>query len=275
MEYLIKNKQILMKQIYKKTDLILSVKDVNLSYDGKKHILSNVNIDIYDIVRPNVTTGQIISVCGKSGSGKSSLFNLIAGYNKASNGTITVGIDQHPVKLGEMGVVPQEYIIFNHRTVFKNLSLALTSMKGKEKNDTIYSYAEHFGLIESLEKYPCDLSGGQRQRVSILQQVLAGNKFILLDEPFSGLDCLMKDKVVDLLVKVANLDELNTLIIVSHDIESACAISDTVFILADHTGNGSTIVKTYDFLEEGLAYEPGIREFPRFRQIINEIKTLM
>ena len=260
---------------YKKEAVILSVKDVCLTYDTKP-VLRNINFDIHDITRPGMTQGQIVAICGRSGCGKSSLFKLLAGYNKATSGIIKVGVDQHPVQLGEMGVVPQDYPLFNHRTVQDNLALALSSQNGKEKIDTINSYAEYFELTEHLKKYPCDLSGGQKQRVSILQQVLAGNRFILLDEPFSGLDSVMKDKVVDLLLKVANLDEMNTLVIVSHDIESSCAIADTVYILAKQgQEEGSTVVKTYDFLEEGLAYEPGIREMSRFRQIISEIKTLI
>ena len=263
-----------MKIDYTKEELILSVKDVHLTYDTKP-VLNGVNLDIHDIKRPGMIQGQIVSIVGRSGCGKSSLFKLLSGYNKATSGIILVGQDQHEVKIGEMGVVPQDYPLFNHRTVMKNLKLALKSQTGKEKLDTINSYAAHFELSEELSKFPCDLSGGQRQRVSILQQVLAGNRFILLDEPFSGLDTLMKDKVVELLVKVANLDELNTLIIVSHDIESSCAISDTVFVLANTDGNGSNVVKTYDFLVEGLAYQHGIKEDPRFRAIIQEIKTLL
>ena len=259
---------------YNKEQLILSVKEVSLAYDEKK-VLNNINLEIHNITRPGMIQGQIISVVGRSGCGKSSLFKLLSGYNKPSTGTIGVGVDQRPVKTGEMGVVPQDYPLFNHRTVQDNLALALSSMKGKEKLDTIKSYTDHFELTEHLEKYPCELSGGQKQRVSILQQVLAGNKFILLDEPFSGLDTLMKDKVINLLIKVSNLDEMNTLIIVSHDIESTCAISDTVFVLADKDGNGSTITKTYDFLKEGLAYQADIKENLKFRHIIQEIKSLI
>jgi ABC-type nitrate/sulfonate/bicarbonate transport system ATPase subunit len=259
---------------YKKEDLILSVKGVSLTYDNKP-ILKNVNMEVHNITRPGMTQGQVVAICGRSGCGKTSLFKLLSGYNKPTEGSITVGVNQRPVRIGEMGMVPQNYPLFNHRTIYDNLSLALSSQKDKEKMDTINSYAEHFELKDQLNKYPCDLSGGQKQRVSILQQVLAGNKTILMDEPFSGLDMIMKDKVIDLMLKVVNLDEMNTLIVVSHDIESSCAISDTVFILANQNGEGSTVVKTYDFLEEGLAYQPGIKENQRFRQIINEIKFLM
>ena len=259
---------------YKKEELILSVNNVSLSYDDKP-ILKDINMQIHNVTRPGMTQGQIVAICGRSGCGKTSLFKLLSGYNKANAGDIKVGADQHPVKTGEMGVVPQDYPLFNHRTIMSNLSLALTSMKGKEKIETIKQYAEHFELTDQLSKYPCDLSGGQKQRVSILQQVLAGNKFILLDEPFSGLDTIMKDKVVELLIKVSNLDELNTLVVVSHDIETSCAIADTVLVLANKDNEGSTVVKTYDLLEEGLAYHKGIKELARFREILAEIKGLI
>ena len=258
---------------YKKEQLILSVKDVCLSYD-EKPILKNINMEIHNVTRPGLVQGQIVAICGRSGCGKTSLFKLLSGYNKPTSGTIQVNEDLHAVKTGEMGVVPQDYPLFNHRTIMSNLSLALSSQKGKVKIDTINQYASHFELTDQLQKYPCDLSGGQKQRVSILQQVLAGNRFILMDEPFSGLDCIMKDKVVELMIKVANLDELNTLVVVSHDIESSCAIADTVYVLANNDGEGSTVVKSYDLLKEGLAYNPDIKEDPKFRSIIKEIKSL-
>lgn len=258
---------------YKKEQLILSVKDVSLAYDDKP-ILRNVNMEIHNITRPGMIQGQIMAICGRSGCGKTSLFKLLSGYTKPTAGTIQVSEDLHPVKTGEMGVVPQDYPLFNHRTIQANLALALSTMKGKEKIDTIKEYANHFELTDQLQKFPCDLSGGQKQRVSILQQVLAGNKFILMDEPFSGLDCIMKDKVVELMLKVANLDEMNTLVVVSHDIESSCAIADSVYVLANTDGTGSTVVKSYDLLHEGLAYKPDIKEDSKFRGIIREIKTL-
>ena len=261
---------------YQKADILLSVENVSLQY-GDKHILRDINFQIRDIIRPGKVQGQVVSIIGVSGSGKSSLFNILSKYNEPTSGTIKIGVDQHPVQLGEVGVVPQNYPLFEHRTVYKNLHLALSSIKttDKEKDDAIKSYAEYFGLSEQLQKFPCDLSGGQKQRVSIMQQVLAGNKFILLDEPFSGLDIKMKDKVIEILLKIADFDELNTLIIVSHDIESACAISDTVHVIANKDGNGSTIIKSYDFLEMGIAYESYIKQDPRFQKIISEIISII
>jgi ABC-type nitrate/sulfonate/bicarbonate transport system ATPase subunit len=256
---------------YKKEETILSVKGVSLAYE--KPVLNNVNFEIHNIVRPGITQGQVIALVGASGCGKSSLFRLLAGYNRPDAGEILVGTDLHPVQIGEMGVVPQDYPLFQHQTVMGNLSLALTGIARKEKIDTIKEYSNYFQLLDHLEKFPCDLSGGQKQRVSILQQVLAGNHFILMDEPFSGLDVLMKDKAIELMLKVSNLHELNTLVVVSHDIESSCAIADTVYLLSNRDGAGSTITHTYDLLEEGLAYEKEIKDLPKFREIIRDIKS--
>jgi ABC-type nitrate/sulfonate/bicarbonate transport system ATPase subunit len=177
-----------------------------------------------------------------------------------------------------MGVIFQQYYLFEWRSIQTSLMLAAKKnplLKGKEK-ETIERYAEDFNLAEHLHKYPQQLSGGQRQRVSIIQQLLKGSDFLLLDEPFSGLDLLVLDKVVDLLLQVSVSDELKTLIIVSHDIETAVAISDTVFILGQEPGKaGSTIVKEIDLIERELAWKENIRADKRFMETITEIKRLL
>lgn len=257
---------------YKQEELILSVQNVSLSF-GNKKVLKNISFDIHNITRPQVVQGQIVALLATSGTGKSCLFKIMSGFNKPNSGKVLIDIDQHEVKMGEMGVVPQDYPLLNHRKVFSNLAQALPHKTKAEIKDTIEDYANHFDLIGELQKYPCDLSGGQRQRVSILQQVLAGNRFILLDEPFSGLDFAMKDKVIELLIKVSNLNEYNTLVIVSHDIESTCAISDTIHVLANKNGEGATVIQTYDMMKEDLVWHPDIKELPKFRQILKQIKN--
>jgi ABC-type nitrate/sulfonate/bicarbonate transport system ATPase subunit len=258
-------------------DTILKVENVNLAYSGRR-ILRDINFEIKDIVRPGITQGQIAALIGRSGIGKTQLFKILAGLNKPDSGSVKIDIDLHPIKVGEVGVVYQNYILFNHRTIFDNLKLGLdfsgTKHTDNDKKNIITDYAQKFDLAEHLKKYPNQLSGGQKQRVSIIQQILTGNKFILLDEPFSGLDMLMVDKVMELLNKIALSHEYNTLIIVSHDVESTLAISDTAFILANQNGkDGATITEKIDLMDLGLAWDPGIRVKSAFRELITSIKT--
>ncbi len=261
--------------MYKKDEIILQVENVNLSYD--RPILRNINFNIHNIKRENIQQGQVVSLIGRSGIGKTQLFKILAGLLTPQTGSVKIEHDLHPVKAGEVGVVPQNYILFNHRSILDNLELGLrgstTHLTDKQKADLIKDYADKFGLSEHLKKYPMQLSGGQRQRVSIIQQILTGNRFILLDEPFSGLDPVIKDKVVELLLSISTLNELNTLVIISHDIENSLAISDTAFILANQEGHeGSTITETIDLIHLGFAWNPEIKKNKDFQDLVSQMK---
>jgi ABC-type nitrate/sulfonate/bicarbonate transport system ATPase subunit len=256
-----------------KKEPVLQVKNVCLSYDGKP-ILRDINFEIKNIVRPEIHQGQVISLIGRSGIGKTQLFKLLSGLQQPTAGEILIHGNQK-VKPGDMGVIFQNYYLFEWRSVFTSLLLAAKKnpqLKGKEK-EAIKEYATDFDLTDHLQKYPGQLSGGQRQRVSIMQQLLKGSDFLLLDEPFSGLDVIVLDKVVELLLKVSLSNDLKTLIIVSHDIATSVAISDTVFILGQEKGkSGSTIVKEIDLIERELAWERDIKSKKLFGETIGEIK---
>jgi ABC-type nitrate/sulfonate/bicarbonate transport system ATPase subunit len=266
-----------MQNSYQLNDVILKVENVNLSYSNRR-ILRDVSFEIQDVVRPGMIQGQIASFIGRSGIGKTQLFKILAGLNEPNSGTVKIDVDLHPVRAGEVGVVYQNYILFNHRTIFDNLKLGLDysgqKLSTAQKTDIINDYAQKFDLSEHLKKYPMQLSGGQKQRVSIIQQILTGNKFILLDEPFSGLDMIMVDKVIELLNKIACTHEYNTLIIVSHDVASALAISDTVFLVGNESGKeGATIIEKIDMMALGLSWDPAIRTKLEFQKLIVDIKT--
>lgn len=253
----------------------MKVEGVNLSYETP--ILRDIDFSIHNIVRPGVEQGQVVSLIGRSGIGKTQLFKILAGLVCPDSGTVSIGLDQHSVNAGEVGVVFQNYMLFNHRTIRDNLRLAMRysgNTKGrKQMEDQISDYAEQFDLGEHLLKFPLQLSGGQRQRVSIIQQVLTGNRFILLDEPFSGLDALMIDRVIEVLLRISTMDELNTLVIISHDVENALAISDTAFILAREEGKeGATITETLDLVQMNYAWNPEIREDPGFQHLVAQIR---
>ena len=257
-------------------ETLLKVENVSLAYPPKL-ILRDINFTIRDIIRTGMKQGQVISLLGRSGIGKTQLFMMLSGLNKPTSGKITIEGGK-PVKAGDMGVVFQNYYLFEWRTIKQSLLLSAKKNKnllGKE-SDTISKYAEDFGLTDHLNKYPQQLSGGQRQRASIIQQLLNGSNFLLLDEPFSGLDIIVKEKVVELLQQVSESSDLLTMVIVSHDIENAIIISDTVFILGTEGDKpGSTIKKEINLIERGIAWDKDVKKTSRFLETMDEIKELL
>ena len=276
---------------YTKQDVLLQATDVSLSYD-RRCILYDIHFTVRDIVRPGLQQGQVVSLVGRSGMGKTQLFRLLSGLQRPDSGEITIReripsarpdgsiqvYRERIVQPGDMGVIFQNYYQFGWRTVQQSLMLAARQNKalaGKEE-DAIRQYTQQFDIADVLSRYPAQLSGGQQQRVSIIQQLLKGSDFLLLDEPFSGLDVCVLDKVVELLLQVSLSDELKTLIIVSHDIATATAISDTVFILGKKPGHeGSTLVREIDLIERGLAWRRDVRQEKAFADTIQEIKDCL
>jgi ABC-type nitrate/sulfonate/bicarbonate transport system ATPase subunit len=273
---------------YSKKDVLLQARDLSLSY-GDKCILHDINFSIRDIIRPGMLQGQVVSLVGRSGMGKTQLFRILSGLQQPGSGSITIRerkpaetatgsievYQERAVRPGDMGVIFQNYYQFGWRTVKQSLLLAARRNKalaGKEEA-TLLQYADQFDITDVLHRWPAQLSGGQQQRVSIIQQLLKGADFLLLDEPFSGLDVCVLDKVVELLLQVSLSDELKTLIIVSHDIATAIAISDTVYILGRQAGReGSTLVKEIDLIERGLAWQKGVQQEKVFAETLEEIK---
>jgi ABC-type nitrate/sulfonate/bicarbonate transport system ATPase subunit len=262
-----------------KTNTLLDVQNVNITLGGKQ-ILRDINFKIRDITRTDFIQGQVVSLIGKSGIGKSTLFNILAGLLQPDAGSkILVNAEQTVSNVGDMGVVFQDYYIDYWRTVRTLLTKATKknpNIHEKDRKDVINQIATEFNLLEHLDKFPGQLSGGQKQRVSIAEQLMIGTNFLLLDEPFSGLDVFMIDKVVDTLVKVSLSDELKTLVIVSHNLADSIAISDTVFVMnVEPEKPGATIVKEIDLIERDLAYHKDIKYTPQFIETLKEVKNYM
>src|SRR3954469_2652666 len=117
---------------YSKNEVLIDVQGVNLTYD--KQILRDVNFRIHNIVRPEVSQGQVISLIGRSGIGKTQLFKILAGLISPDSGEVKVGLEQRAVEAGDVGIVSQNYILFNHRTIYENFRLAMKHA-GNTMND--------------------------------------------------------------------------------------------------------------------------------------------
>jgi NitT/TauT family transport system ATP-binding protein len=258
-------------------ETLLTIEKVSKTFElnnGKRlPVLSEVSLEVKNIQHKP----QILSILGPSGGGKTTLLRILAGLDKPDSGNVSihVGEGMRPVQVGDVGVVFQRYPLFDDRNVLQNL--VEPSMNGglskAEATQKAGKFLDDFGLENQASSFPLQLSGGQRQRVAIAQQLIQDRHYVILDEPFSGLDPNNIHNVISLLQRIANQHTKNTFIIVTHDITSALIISDRVIILGRTSANeGSKIVKEYDLLDERLAYQPNIEDLPRFQAIRKEIK---
>ena len=258
---------------------LLTVDNVCVHHD--RPILEGVSGHIDNIRRADRPQGQVVCLLGPSGIGKSQLFRCIAGLQRPTSGSVRLNGQQREVQPGEVGVVAQNYPLFNHRSVWGNLMLAATrhGRGDQQAREASLALLEKFGLVDRAQCHPMMLSGGQRQRVAIAQQLLCSSHFLLMDEPFSGLDPLAKSAVCETLIDVSTTHELNTIIVVTHDIESAIRISDTLWLLGrdrDASGQpvgGASIQQTYDLAGMGLAWDPAIETRPEFGELAAALKA--
>jgi len=258
---------------------LLKIDNVSLEYDGRP-VLSGVTAEVRDIIVPGRVQGQVVGILGPSGCGKTTLFRIIAGLHAPTSGRVSVNGFDRPVMAGEVGVVAQSYPLFEHRTVLGNLMLGA---KKKEKDskvahDKVMEFLNEFELADKINLYPAQLSGGQRQRCAIIQQILCSEHFLLMDEPFSGLDLIMLEKTCELIAKVSDMDDLNTIIVVTHDVTAACSVADHLWLMGHGPGAdgnalpGSHIVKQYNLIDRDLCWQPGIITTARFTDFVREVK---
>lgn len=214
-----------------KNDVILKLNNISKKYDDE-NVFKNVNLEI--------RKGEVISIIGKSGSGKSTLLKCMNHLENIDTGEIILnGKNINTIPLSELrqkiGLVFQDYNLFEHLTVLENLTIALLKIKkiSKEKSEKMaLNILKKIDLMEKKDKYPSELSGGQQQRVAIARTILMKPDIILLDEPTSALDKEIKDSVLELINNLVKEDM--TLIVVSHEIEFIEKISDKIFKLTKH-----------------------------------------
>lgn len=214
-----------------KKEFILEFENVT-KYYGDDLVFSNVNLKI--------KKGDVIAITGKSGCGKSTLLKCINRLEHINDGKIKFkGIDISEISMVQLrqkiGMVFQDYNLFDHLTVLDNLIIGLIKIKKHSRDESIHeslNMLKKLDLIDKKDNYPNELSGGQKQRVAIARTLLMKPDIILLDEPTSALDKEMKDSVLNLIKKI--VEEDMTLIIVSHEEEFIKNVSDQIYVLKNN-----------------------------------------
>ena len=206
----------------------LEVKDVSAAFGGKK-VLEDIQIHLEE--------GELVSLLGASGVGKTTLFHVIAGLMMPDTGSVWLEGEEITGRPGKISYMLQKDMLLPYKTVLDNVALPLQIKKKGRRTarQEAKQYFGEFGLEGYEEKYPSQLSGGMRQRAALLRTYLFSSEVALLDEPFSALDAMTKSAMHEWYLSVMERIHLSTLLI-THDMDEAILLSDRIYILAGKPG---------------------------------------
>lgn len=207
---------------------VLKAKNITKKF-GNRIVIDRINF--------NINKGEIVSIIGPSGCGKTTLLMTLIGLYKADSGNIYLDnedITDSKINKRKMGIIFQDYSLFENMTVIKNVSYALKFSKDKDIRENREEIAKNMlkslGLEKHLNKYPSQLSGGERQRVAISRTLVLNPDIILLDEPLSALDIDSKMSFKKLILDIRKKYK-STIIYVTHDQEDAFSMADKIIVM--------------------------------------------
>lgn len=203
----------------------------------------------------NIGAGEIVCLLGPSGCGKTTALRIAAGLEVPSTGSVWV---HNQIVAGDgqfvqpenrhVGLVFQDYALFPHLTVAGNIDFSLNGFDIKNKTAVIDQILADVGMLSYRDSYPNALSGGQQQRIALARVLVRKPQLILMDEPFSGLDARLRDKIRDQTLHVLKQNGVATLM-VTHDAEEAMYMADRIIVM-----NAGTLMQTGT--PEELYYQP-------------------
>ncbi len=250
----------------------ISLKDISLKYTqgaGSIEALRDVNLELQD--------NEFICVLGPSGCGKSSLLNIIAGYIKPSTGSVIVDGKTHTKPDPEVGVVFQQPNLFPWLNIEKNIEFGLKMKKVSKykRREITKHYLQMVELETSSKLLPHQLSGGMKQRATIARTLAADPKIILLDEPFSALDALTREKMQNHLHSIWKKTQ-KCLFFITHDVDEALLLGKRIIIMHPNPGR---IIKDFinplsKFKSDSFRLLRSTKEFSEMREyLIDQIQN--
>ncbi len=229
-----------MTQTIFNSDTEIMLKDIGMVYKSEEKevtALTSVSMDIQK--------GEFISLVGPSGCGKTTLLRVMADLLSPTSGEITVGgVSPKEARLKQRyGIVFQSAVLYDWRTVLKNVMLPLEVMHipKAERKKRAMQMLELVGLEKFANSYPSELSGGMQQRVGIARALAIKPEILLMDEPFSALDEFTREKLHDDLLKIWGKAN-KTIVFVTHNIAESVFLSDRICVLSPHPGRLSAII---------------------------------
>lgn len=222
-------------------------------------------VTVFQDVHFGISKGEFVSLLGPSGCGKTTLLRCIIGLEEPDEGSIFLeDVDITHMRSDKRGfsIVFQDYALFPHMTLYENVAYPLKLQKmGKDAiHERVMQALTSLGIEDAVKKHPSQLSGGMQQRAAIARSLVMGSRLMLLDEPFSALDAMVK---VDLSEELKLLQRQYgiTMVMVTHDQIDAVSLSDRILlmnegrIVADdvpealYRGNGDAFVNGF-FIEQ-------------------------
>lgn len=217
---------------------LLEIKGVNKQFfaDGKEmEALHDINLSIRE--------NEFVCFIGPSGCGKTTLLRIVAGLEDPTSGTVTLDGDPIRGPSPERGMVFQEYSLFPWRTVLDNtvFGLELKKVPAAERSRLGRQYLKMVGLERFETRYPHELSGGMKQRVAIARALVNNPKALLMDEPFGALDAQTRNTMQSELLRIWE-EEKKTVIFVTHSVDEAIYLADTIVIMSARPGRIKDII---------------------------------
>lgn len=241
----------------------LKVTDVTVVYDDKK-IIEDVSLELHE--------GELVSLLGASGGGKTTLFNVISGLQEPETGKVELNGENITGQPGRVSYMLQKDLLLPYRTIEDNVALPLLikGVKKEEARKKARTHFDEFGLEGTEKKYPHQLSGGMRQRAALLRTYMFSNEIALLDEPFSALDTMTKSEMHKWYLDVMDKIKMSTLFI-THDIDEAILLSDRIYLL---TGKPGKITEEI-VIEEPKPRKPDFNLTEEFLEYKKKILSLL